>query len=235
MSAASKIVSQPSSANPVPVLAEKGIARDQPARRALWLQVAIAYALLMASLWTPEGPLATCWIILTVIVILGLAFNGRYTAREMGLAWPTLRATLWIGGIGLALTAAIPAVAALTRTNEGPAHVLPLRTAWRYVLWALEQEFILQSFFFLRMETLLGSRRAVWITALLFATVHIPNPILTVATLIGGLFFCEMFRRFRNILPLGMVHAAMGLTVAASFSDSLLHNMRVGIGYLQFR
>jgi membrane protease YdiL (CAAX protease family) len=234
MSAVSKIVSQPRSASPVPVSTEQGILRDQAAHRTLWLQVAIGYVLLMASLWTPPGPLAILWIILTVTVILGLAFKGRYTTREMGLTWPTLRVTLWIVGIGLALTAAIPAFAALTHTNEGPTHVLPLRTAWRYVLWALEQEFILQSFFYLRMETLLGGRKAVFITALLFSSVHIPSPILTLATLIGGVFFCEMFRRFRNILQLGLVHAAMGLTVAASFSDSLLHNMRVGIGYLHF-
>jgi hypothetical protein len=41
-----------------------------------------------------------------------------------------------------------------------------------------------------------------------------------------------MFRRYRSIVPLGLAHAALGLTMAASFSDSLLHHMRVGIGYL---
>jgi membrane protease YdiL (CAAX protease family) len=98
----------------------------------------------------------------------------------------------------------------------------------------VEQQFILQSFFYLRLEALLGSRKAVFAAALLFATVHIPSPILALGTLVGGLFFCEMFRRFRNIFPLGLVHSILGLTMAASFSDSLLHHMRVGFGYLRF-
>jgi len=233
MSAASKSFS-PSSPRPTLVSAAPGILRDQAARRSLWLQISLAYLLLQASLWTPPGPLAILWMILTTGVIFFFAFNGRYGVKEMGLAWPTLRGSLWIVGIGIALIAAIPVVAAFTHADQGPTHVLPLRTAWRYALWAVEQQFILQSFFYLRLETLLGSRKAVFAAALLFATVHIPSPILVLGTLAGGLFFCEMFRRFRNIFPLGLVHAAMGLTMAASFSDSLLHHMRVGIGYLWF-
>ena len=36
------------------------------------------------------------------------------------------------------------------------------------------------------------------------------------------------------LFPLGVVHAALGLTIAASLPDSLLHHMRVGIGYLMY-
>jgi membrane protease YdiL (CAAX protease family) len=233
MSAASKSFA-PAASRPVLVSPASGILSDQAARRSLWLQISVAYLLLQASLWTPMGRLAILWMILTIVVIFGFAFSGRYSVREMGLARPTLRGSLWTVAIGMALTASIPAVAALTHGNLGPTHVLPLHTAWHYALWAVEQQFILQSFFYLRLETLLGSRQAVFTAALLFATVHIPSPILVVGTLAGGLFFCEMFRRFRNIFPLGLVHAAMGLTMAASFSDSLLHHMRVGIGYLRF-
>jgi len=43
-----------------------------------------------------------------------------------------------------------------------------------------------------------------------------------------------MFRRYRNIFPLGLVHAALGLTIAASLPDHWLHHMRVGIGYLRY-
>jgi len=234
MASVSKSLSQPTPlcAGPVPV--EQSTLWEKSARRALWLQISLAYLLLQASLWTPPGPLDIVWIVLAMIVILAFAFSGRYSLREMGLTRPSLRGTLWIVGIGLAMTTAIPAIAALTHGNEGPTHVLPLRTAWRYALWAVEQQFILQSFFYLRLESLLGSRKAVWAATLLFASAHIPSPVLIVATFLGGFFFCAMFRRFRNILPLGVVHAAMGLVMAASFSDSLLHHMRVGIGYLHF-
>jgi hypothetical protein len=43
-----------------------------------------------------------------------------------------------------------------------------------------------------------------------------------------------MFRRYRSIYPIGIVHAVLGLTVAVTMPDSLLHHMRVGIGYLRY-
>jgi hypothetical protein len=43
-----------------------------------------------------------------------------------------------------------------------------------------------------------------------------------------------MFRRYRSIYPIAVVHAALGLTVAVTMPDSLLHHMRVGIGYFQY-
>jgi hypothetical protein len=43
-----------------------------------------------------------------------------------------------------------------------------------------------------------------------------------------------MFRRYRSIYPIGIVHGVLGLTIALTMPDSLLHHMRVGIGYLQY-
>lgn len=100
--------------------------------------------------------------------------------------------------------------------------------------WALIQEFMLQSFFLTRCEELFGSSAAVWMAATLFAVAHLPSPILTTFTLAGGLFFCEMFRRYRSLYLIGIVHAVLGLTIAVTMPDSLLHNMRVGIGYLRY-
>jgi membrane protease YdiL (CAAX protease family) len=65
----------------------------------------------------------------------------------------------------------------------------------------------------------------------LFASTHWPSPVLTAGTLMGGLFFCEAFRRYRNLIPLGVVHAALGVALAEIVPDSLLHRMRVGIAY----
>ncbi len=115
---------------------------------------------------------------------------------------------------------------------------VPANASWpqlhsivEYAVWALVQQFILQAFFFVRLETLLGGKRAVLLSSLLFASTHWPNPVLTVGTLLGALFFCEAFRRYRNLIPLGVVHAALGITLAECIPDQLLHHMRVGIGY----
>jgi len=200
----------------------------------IWLQIAFAYGLLEAALWTPPGRLDLAWMILTAAFILVMAFRGPYSAREMGVTFPTGKATIWIVGAGLILAATLWSCAASTGANAAPTHAMPLRTAWQYAVWAFLQQFMLQSFFFVRLESLLGSRRAVLATTVLFAAAHIPNPILTVGTVLAGFFFCEMFRRYRNIFPLGVVHVILGLAMAASVSDALLHHMRVGIGFVQF-
>lgn len=234
MSTASKSFSQggPSSANALDASPERRRLHGH-ASIIICLQLAVAYALLETTLWTAEGPLQILWMALTTIWVLLLTLRGRYSAQEMGLARPLAAGSGWIVAGGVLLAGIIPALAALTGANSAPTHALPLHTAWQYVIWTFAQQFMLQSFFYVRMESLLGSRRAVLATAILFATAHIPNPVLTCTTLLGGLFFCEMFRRYRNIFPLGAAHALLGLTVAASFSDAVLHHMRVGIAYLR--
>ena len=71
-------------------------------------------------------------------------------------------------------------------------------------------------------------------SAVLFSLLHLPNWPLTALTLVGGLFFTEMFRTYRSLYPLGIVHAAMGIAIAYSFPDSLMHHMRVGLSYWRF-
>jgi len=107
--------------------------------------------------------------------------------------------------------------------------------AFGYGIWSLEQEFILNSFFYLLLEKLLGNNhRTALCAALLFSFAHIPNPILVPATLVGGMLFVEAFRKWRNIYPLGFAHAMLGLSLALTVSDSWMHHMRVGLSFLRF-
>ena len=203
-------------------------------REVLWLQVVLGYLLIEAALWTPPGHVDALWMAAAVVCLAWWTIGGDFSAKEMGLALPTAKASAWIVLGGLILAGLVPALAAVLGDNTGAKHMLPFHSAWQYALWAVDQEFILQSFFFVRLESLLGSRRAVAVAAVVFAAAHIPSPILAFTSLFGALFFCEMFRRYRNIFPLGAVHAALGLIIAASFSDAALHHMRVGIGYVRF-
>jgi len=198
------------------------------------LQVLVGYGLIEASVWTPVGLLNAVCIALAALWILRAVNDGRFTKPQMGIAPPPAAGSAWILLGGFVLAACLPLLAVAWRSNSAPTHVLPFGQALLYVVWALMQQFILQSFFYVRLESLLGSRRAVAAAALLFALAHIPSPVLTAASFAGGLFFCEMFRRYRNIFPLGLAHALLGLTLTASFSDALLHHMRVGIGYIRF-
>ena len=204
--------------------------RAQAANLAVWLQLAVAYALIEAALWTQQGLLDFLWIALAALCILSLALGSRFSARDMGITVPPVVGIGWTVAGGVLLAVAIPLISSWWGAAAFT-HALPFHSAWQYALWALAQQFIVQSFFYVRMEAVLGGRWAVLAAAVLFGVAHIPNPVLTLASFVGGLFFCEMFRRYRSIFPLGVVHATLGLTIAASFSDGLLHHMKVGAGY----
>ena len=201
----------------------------------VWFQIILAYIFLEHALWVPRMTLRNRWAIVAMITVFIFVLVDRPSIRRMGLALPTG------AGAGLVLGFSVAAAVALVFVVQwagGPIPANPtwpnLHLSWQYFIWALIQEFILQSFFFTRCEELFGSSAAVWVAATLFALAHLPSPILTTFTLIGGLFFCEMFRRYRSIYPIGIVHAALGLTIAFTMPDSILHHMRVGIGYLQY-
>jgi membrane protease YdiL (CAAX protease family) len=68
----------------------------------------------------------------------------------------------------------------------------------------------------------------------LFSAAHLPNLVLVAATVVAAVFFVSVFQRWRNIYPLAIAHAMLGLSLAASVPDPVLRHMRVGIGFLHF-
>jgi membrane protease YdiL (CAAX protease family) len=200
-----------------------------------WFQLITTYVFMECTLWSSRLALQNRWFLITAVTLAVFVLIDRPSLQRLGLGLPS--------GLGASLVLAVSFMAAvvLVFAVRGVGGEIPanptwpnLHLAWQYFVWALVQEFILQSFFFTRCEELFGSSAAVWTAATLFAAVHLPSPILTTFTLVGGLFFCEMFRRYRSIYPIGIVHAVLGLTVAMTMPDSLLHHMRVGIGYLRY-
>jgi membrane protease YdiL (CAAX protease family) len=202
------------------------------ARLILALQVAVTYGALLATLWTPRSAQAP-WILLTACSVLLFTLTGPYTLRELGLRWGGARTAATIVLAAAMLAAAITFMGRLAGVTTNFARWGSWKGPAGYFLWALVQQFLLQSFFFLRLESLLrAGRPAVLVAAILFTLAHIPNPILTGVTFAAGLATCEAFRRWRAILPLGTAHALVGLALAVTIPDRLLHHMKVGLGYL---
>ena len=197
------------------------------------LEIGLAFAAILGCVWTAQGHLNTFLVFSTAGLIALLSLFGRFSSSQMGLGVPAARSVGVIVLVGSVLLLSLVIFAHATGWNVRP-QTLQWRQIWKYSLWAVMQQFILLSFFFLRFESLLGGRRAVWWTAFLFAVVHIPSPFLTAASMLGGLFFCEMFRRYRTIWPLGVMHACLGCTIASEYSDAILRHMRVGIAFLRF-
>jgi membrane protease YdiL (CAAX protease family) len=206
-----------------------------PRKWVVWGEILLVLLLLELVFWTPRSLVHTFLMVALLGSALWFGFRGR-NREELGFLWPSRGGTVLILAIGCGVALAIPLLFFLS------GHPVPanpdwpkVKNLWPYVAWALGQQFLLQSFFYLRFQSLLGARAAVLVSSVLFALLHLPNLPLTAMTVLGGLFFTEMFRAYRSLYPLGIAHALMGIAIAYSFPDSLMHHMRVGLSYWQFR
>lgn len=198
------------------------------------LEALVGFAFLEAALWT-DGKLR--WQF-SLGVMLWIAFWTLYrqpSARQLGVRWDGFIRSCWVTGVAAAIGAGLLAAGRLAGTlHPNGLHRSLYLSALGYLFWTLQQQFILQSFFFIRLEQWLGSRRAVWAAAGLFTVAHLPNPVLFPATLAAGLVFCAAFRRYRNIYTLAIAQAILGICLASAVPDAVHHHMRVGIGYLDW-
>jgi hypothetical protein len=200
-----------------------------------WIEVVATWGLIEATIWTTsKAQLRLFWLAASFIVVTTVIHRPKLD--ELGLTIRGLAASVWV--IPAALAVAI--AAGLIAWSAGSLHPLfgsqgALSHSSAYILWAVFQQFILQSYFFLRLERLLKSGPvAALLSSAIFCLVHIPNPVLVSVCLIAGWFACEVFRRNRNIYALGVAHGIIGLTIALTIPDNVQRHMRVGVGYYRY-
>jgi len=201
-------------------------------KRRAAIEIAVAYALIMAVEWTPRPLQRVLWLVAAVglALIVRRSFDGW---QAMGFRAANFLRSLWIAAAALALAAAAMMVAARMHTLLVPRGVLAFfATYCAYALWTGVQQFLLQGVFLLRFLRLIP--RPALAAATLFATAHLPNPVLTPITFIWGFAACLLFLRYRNIYPLMIAHAILGIAVAITIPGPVDHNMRVGLGYLRY-
>lgn len=194
-------------------------------------EVLVAYVLLEGALWT-LGRTQWYWAVTMAAWVAFCTIRSRQTAESAGLVFSRFWSGFWV----VPVTVAIALMMVLTASVLGTLHDLhgartPVWHAVLYGVWALVQQFLTQSFIFTRLERALGSRPAVIVTALLFGIAHVPNPVLMTATLAMGFGFSEFFRRYRNVYPLAIAHALLGLALAVALPESTTQHMRVGIAW----
>lgn len=203
----------------------------------LWelAELLIGYGLILVVIWTPRHEqTALYWIALVWIV--ATAWLRRHHTRPMGLGTHGLLRSLWM--IPAAIVLFLVGIGIADRVHSlhqlyGPLPVL--KHVAEYSLWALMQQFILQVYVLLRLLRLgLGRAPAIAVASLLFAAAHIPNPVLVPAALIWAVVCCWLYLRYRNLYPLAVAHALLGMCIAFCVPNSINHHMRVGEGYLLY-
>lgn len=105
----------------------------------------------------------------------------------------------------------------------------------RYLLlpfWALLQQYALNGFINRRAQLALGKGwKSIALVAVIFALLHLPNPLLAMLTLIGGVIWATAYQRQPNLFALALSHTAVSLTLALTVSANLLNSLRVGFKY----
>jgi hypothetical protein len=209
--------------------------RADAVKRALTLaEVLLVYSGILLYIWRWQAAHPRAWILLWA-VILASHLAHRDTLRELGLTWFELRSSAELV-LPLVLTAYIPLV-----VYGFARHHLALVAPGRQTLvsfagygsWCAVQQYLTQSYFHHRLMSVVRSPHlSSLLVALMFGAAHLPNPVLTVATALAGFLLSEVFARHRNIFPLALAQTVGGFLIAALTPARLMHNMRVGPGYL---
>jgi membrane protease YdiL (CAAX protease family) len=214
--------------NPTPFAARHTRVRDLA-------EILIAYGLIMMVIWTPRAAQRVLWLaaVVGLLAMIWLSFDGW---AAVGMRKTNLFRSLWIVGAALVLSAAAMLIALRLGTLHLPATVFAfVGTYIAYAVWSGVQQFLLQGFFLVRFLRLIPrGRLAALVAAALFASAHLPSPFLAPITLIWGFIACLLFIRYRNLYPLALAHAILGITIALTVPGTLDHNMRVGLGYLTY-
>ncbi len=99
--------------------------------------------------------------------------------------------------------------------------------------WALFQQYGLVAVFGRRLRRLAIRPETVdLLCALIFAGLHLPNPLLTATTFGAGYIASALFRRRPNLFSLALAHALLSTALYVSLPQSITLVMRVGPGCL---
>jgi membrane protease YdiL (CAAX protease family) len=193
----------------------------------------LGYGFIIAIIWSPERAQAILSPIALVLTLAVVLARGK-SRDQLGFGTRGLASSLWILPAAIGLTLLSVFIAARIGTlhplyHAGAGHVTG------YILWTIYQQFLLQDYFLDRLLRLVASEvTAVTVAGILFSAAHLPNPLLTAATLIWGIVSCLLFRRYRNVWMLGLAQGLLGLCFAICVPDALHHHLRVGLGYLRY-
>lgn len=205
-------------------------------RLALWEIASVVTSCLIAE-WVILAFVGGSKLITAIPILLacGLMAFSQYergeTLREIGFRTDNLPASC-----RLLLLPTAAAVLVIVATGWFMSHaIFAGHFRARYIslpLWALFQQYALNGFINRRAQLALGKGlKSIALVAVAFGLLHLPNPLLAMLTLIGGLIWAAVYQRQPNLFALALSHTVVSITLALTISPNLLNSLRVGFKY----
>ena len=194
------------------------------------LTIAILTAVLSYT-WLLEPRLGHDFVGIPVAVVAAIGVLTAFRTGDWGLAPRAL-----IPGLRAATLFTVPLVAVFLAAGAalGTLHHRGnvLATLGGLFVWGASQQWILQTVILREAQRASSRTTGAIVAALLFGALHLPNPLLTIVTLIGALGWCAIYDRYPNIVPLALSHAIGTLALMYAFDDRIIGGLNVGYAYL---
>jgi membrane protease YdiL (CAAX protease family) len=171
-------------------------------------------------------------VVLPAGLIIALTIHHDLRHREWGVAPRALlpglvRALLLTLVLGLVILGVGLAIGTLHDRRDFLGNFAPL------ILWGGAQQWVLQTVVLREAQRATSRNAGIVLAAVLFGVVHLPNPFLAPVTAIAALFWCRLYDRYPNIIPLALSHALGTLAVLYAFDSDITGRLRIGAGYLR--
>jgi len=191
----------------------------------------LMFGLIIAYIWKLRAIHPNLWIVIPALMFVSHLLHHE-TPRALGFELHGLASRLKQLAPLLALIAAVLlSMGALFHTIRPIGIRGVLFALLPYLPWGLMQEYVLNGYFFNRLDALVSPSAAGALAALLFSAAHAPNPFLMAVTLPLGWCATLLYRRTRNLYLLGIAHAIIGLLLFLTVPDFISNHLRVGPGW----